>query len=106
MLFNFPAQIQQEVDFIKPLVEERFAKMEEYGEDWDDKPVCQTIVPGISHHTADSQNDMLMWLMSEAKGAERSAEGLARRLLFINFASIHSTYLASDGILSPHMAQS
>ncbi len=26
------------------MVEERFAKMEEYGEDWDDKPVCQTIV--------------------------------------------------------------
>jgi hypothetical protein len=24
------------------MVEERFAKMEEYGDDWDDKPVCQT----------------------------------------------------------------
>ena len=24
------------------MVEERFAKMEEYGEDWDDKPVCPT----------------------------------------------------------------
>ena len=32
------------------MVEERFAKLEEYGEDWDDKPVCQTIVlvTGIS----------------------------------------------------------
>ena len=30
------------------MVEERFAKMEEYGEDWDDKPVCHTItsIPG------------------------------------------------------------
>jgi hypothetical protein len=26
------------------MVEERLAKMEEYGEDWDDKPVCHTIV--------------------------------------------------------------
>jgi hypothetical protein len=24
------------------MVEERFAKMEEYGEDWDDRPVCRT----------------------------------------------------------------
>jgi cytochrome P450 len=48
--------------------------MEEFGEDWDDKP-----------------NDMLMWLMSEAKGVERSLEGVARRLLVVNFAGIHAT---------------
>ena len=42
------------------------------------------------------QNDMLMWLMSEAKGVERSVEGLARRLLVVNFAAIHSTSQASD----------
>ena len=104
MLSNLPAQIQKELDFIRPMVEERFAKMEEYGEDWDDKPVCRTIVlvpRYISHHTADSQNDMLMWLMSEAKGVERSPEGLARRLLFVNFASIHTTSLASGVIPSP-----
>jgi hypothetical protein len=44
---------------------------------------------------ADVQNDMLMWLMSEAKGAERSLEGLARRLLVVNFAAIHTTSLVS-----------
>jgi hypothetical protein len=44
MLSNLPSQIQQEIEFIRPIVEERFAKMEEYGEDWDDKPVCRTIV--------------------------------------------------------------
>jgi hypothetical protein len=43
MLSNFPANIQQEIEFIRPVVEERFAKMEEYGEDWDDKPVCWTL---------------------------------------------------------------
>ena len=96
MLSNLPSQIQQEVEFIRPLVEERFAKMEEYGEDWDDKPVCQTIFTLYrSHYTADSQNDMLMWLMSESKGVERSLEGVARRLLLVNFAAIHSTSLAS-----------
>jgi hypothetical protein len=30
------------------MVEERFAKMEEYGDDWDDKPVCHTILSGVS----------------------------------------------------------
>ena len=50
----------------------------------------------VIHRAADSQNDMLMWLMSEAKGAERSLEGVARRLLFINFAAIHTTSSASD----------
>ena len=44
MLSNLPSQIRQEIEFIRPIVEERFAKMEEYGEDWDDKPVCRTIV--------------------------------------------------------------
>jgi hypothetical protein len=41
------------------------------------------------------QNDMLMWLMTEATGVERSVEGFARRLLFVNFAAIHTTSSAS-----------
>ena len=48
MLSNLPSQIRQEIEFIRPIVEDRFAKMEEYGEDWDDKPVCQTIIFIIS----------------------------------------------------------
>jgi len=44
MLSNLPSQIRQEIEFIRPMVEERFAKMEEYGKDWDDQPVCQLIV--------------------------------------------------------------
>ena len=48
MLSNLPSQIRQEIEFIRPIVEERFAKMEEYGEDWDDKPVCQTVASVIS----------------------------------------------------------
>ena len=38
---------------------------------------------------------MLMWLMSEAKGVERSLEGLARRMLVVNFAAVHTTSLVS-----------
>ena len=55
----------------------------------------------LFHYTDDPQNDMLMWLMSEAKGVERSVEGVARRLLLVNFASIHSTSLASHELQSP-----
>jgi hypothetical protein len=44
MISNLPSQIQQEIEFIRPIVEERFAKMDEYGEDWDDKPVRQTLI--------------------------------------------------------------
>jgi len=82
MLSNLPSKIQQEVEFIRPMVEERFAKMEEYGEDWDDKP-----------------NDLLMWHMIEAKGVERSVEGIARRMLVVNFASIHTTALTATQVL-------
>jgi hypothetical protein len=59
-----------------------------------------------AHYLAESQNDALMWLMSEAKGVERSVEGLARRLLSLNVASLHTTSLASGNIPSLHMLQS
>ncbi|KAN0116359.1 cytochrome P450 monooxygenase [Russula decolorans] len=81
-LSNLPSKIQQEIKFIKPMVEERFAKLEEYGKDWDDKP-----------------NDLLMWLMTDAKGVERSIEGFARRLLVANFAGIHTTALTATQLL-------
>jgi cytochrome P450 len=74
VLSNLPSQIRQEMEFIRPMVEDRFARMGEFGADWDDKP-----------------NDMLMWLMDESKGVERSLEGLARRMLVVNFAAIQST---------------
>ncbi|KAI0002413.1 cytochrome P450 [Russula compacta] len=74
---NLPAQIQQEMEFLRPMFKEHLAKMEGCSQgDWDDLP-----------------NDMLMWLMSEAKGTEKSLEGVARRMLAVNFASIHTTSL-------------
>ncbi|KAI9440521.1 cytochrome P450 [Lactarius indigo] len=79
---NLSSQIRQEMEYIKPMVEERFARMEEFGKDWDDKP-----------------NDMLMWLMDDAKGAERTLEGLAQRLLVVNFAAIHTTSRAFTRLL-------
>jgi len=60
----------------------------------------------VSHYMADPQNDMLMWLMSETQKVDISVESLARRMLLTNFAAIHSTSSASDGISSPHYVQS
>jgi hypothetical protein len=38
---------------------------------------------------------MLMWLMNEAKGEERTLERLAQRMLLVNFAAIRSTSVVS-----------
>jgi hypothetical protein len=83
-------------EFIRPLVEDRLTKMEELGETWDDAPVrwhVSSIRIVIIIHFIGAQNDMLMWLMSEARGVERSLEGLARRLLLLNAASVNSMAL-------------
>jgi hypothetical protein len=107
MMSNLPAQIRQEVEFIRPIFEERYAKLEEYGEDWDDKPVCHySVMLLVSHQVATLQNDMLMWFMSDTPKEERSAEDLARRLLLVNLAAIHTSASASDGITSLLMMQS
>ncbi|KAH9063633.1 cytochrome P450 [Lactarius vividus] len=72
---NLPSKFQREMEFIRPMYEERLAKTEELGDQkWEDAP-----------------NDMLMWLMNESKGVERSLEGVARRMLAVNFAAIHTT---------------
>ena len=74
------------------MVEDRFARMEELGEDWDNKPVRLLLSLNASVIIiARLQNDMLTWLMDEAKGVEKSLAGLARRLLVVNFAAIHTS---------------
>jgi hypothetical protein len=78
------------------MVEERFARMEEFGENWDDKPVRRPT--SLDTHViinVEKQNDMLMWLMSDARGVERCLEGFARRLLMVNFAAIFTSSLVS-----------
>jgi hypothetical protein len=59
----------------------------------------------ISHYTTDSQNDMLMWLISETREVNMPVEGLARRLLLANLAGLHSTSSASDEIPFAYMVQ-
>jgi hypothetical protein len=82
MTSNLPSQFRKQEEFVRAMVEERFERLEEFGEHWDDKP-----------------NDMLMWLMSEAEGVEKSLKGFARRLLMVNFAAIFTTSLVSHADL-------
>ncbi|KAI0292771.1 cytochrome P450 [Russula brevipes] len=93
ILSNLPSQFRQEREFIRPMFEERLAKMEDVDQgDWDERPVHQSVL--FSFYIlliGDAQNDMLMWLMSEAKGIEKSLDGVARRMLTVNFAAIHTT---------------
>jgi len=42
---------------------------------------------------------MLMWLMNEAKGIEKSLDGVARRMLTVNFAAIHTTSIVNYTLL-------
>jgi hypothetical protein len=92
---NTPSYVRRAMEFIRPLVEERLAKMEAL-----DAPVCQLalfdILSSLIPCLWGAQNDMLMWLMSEAKGVEKSLEGLTRRMLLVNFASIHTTSLVGN----------
>lgn len=80
------------MELIKPIVKERIAKMDQLGDTWEDAPVRTHILIEVSVIQAmEKQNDMLMWLMSEAKEAERSLEVLARRLLIVNLPALHTT---------------
>ncbi|KAH9998657.1 cytochrome P450 [Russula vinacea] len=97
MLSNLPSIIQQEIEFIRPMVEERLRRWTSMGRTGMISRFVKPLYRYLSHYPpAGSQNDLLMWLMSEAKGVERSLEGVARRLLLANAVSIHTTSLASD----------
>nr|BEI74071.1 cytochrome P450 monooxygenase [Trametes versicolor] len=71
---NATRNVRRAVPYVAPLVEERRRLMEEYGEDWSEKP-----------------NDMLQWIMDEAASRDPSVKAIAERLLMVNFAAIHTS---------------
>ncbi|KAF9237109.1 cytochrome P450 [Melanogaster broomeanus] len=70
---SVPGSTRRGMKHLGPIIEERKKCLEEYGAAWADKP-----------------NDLLSWLMDEAKGSQCSIESLTRRILTVNFAAIHS----------------
>ncbi|KDQ49529.1 hypothetical protein JAAARDRAFT_165601 [Jaapia argillacea MUCL 33604] len=74
---NLPNRINRGMAHLQPLIEERLKNMEEYGEDWPDKP-----------------NDFLMWCMEDAQGEERTIRNWTLRILALNFAAIHTSSMS------------
>ncbi|EGN97958.1 hypothetical protein SERLA73DRAFT_182766 [Serpula lacrymans var. lacrymans S7.3] len=73
LLTNTPNSIERCTEYIRPIVDDRLRDIEEHGEEWADKP-----------------NDMITWLLDEAR-EERNARAVALRVLVLNFASLHSS---------------
>ncbi|KAI0800573.1 cytochrome P450 [Fomes fomentarius] len=66
--------VRKAIPHLKPFLDERRAKMEEYGDNWPDKP-----------------NDMLQWVLEEAIPRNSTDESIVERILLVNFAAIHTS---------------
>ncbi|GJJ06037.1 hypothetical protein Clacol_000224 [Clathrus columnatus] len=73
-LTNVPQSIEATSKFLQPIIHERREQLATFEDDTADKPL-----------------DFLSWLLDEAKGEEQTLRALTLRLLFVSFASIHST---------------
>ena len=81
---------------LKPAIEGRLAKMEEFGDNWAEKPVssCKTVhnlVYVCSDVSTMLQNDMLQWIMDAEELRSGSIEAVVYRLMHINFVSINTS---------------
>lgn len=65
--------IDRAAEHLRPTIEDRRRKIDEYGEDYPGKP-----------------NDMLTWLMEKATGQETSVRNLTLRILALNVAALHT----------------
>ncbi|KAJ7729803.1 cytochrome P450 [Mycena metata] len=73
MFANIPKRVRDGVKMLRPIIEERLAQADA-GLDKEEMP-----------------NDMISWLIADAKGPQRTVEDLTSRILFLGFGSIHST---------------
>ncbi|KAI0368877.1 cytochrome P450 [Pilatotrama ljubarskyi] len=74
LINNVSTAIKKTVKHLQPAIDERRAKMKEFGEDWPDKP-----------------HDMLQWVMEVAESRDNSYEAIAQRIMLVNFAAIHTS---------------
>ncbi|TBU42576.1 cytochrome P450 [Dichomitus squalens] len=73
---NVKTSTRRAIPHIKPLLDERKAKIEEHGlgEPWEGKP-----------------NDMLEWILEQAIPRRCTDEAIVQRILLVNFAAIHTS---------------
>jgi cytochrome P450 len=64
------------------ILKHRVEMKKEYGKEWDDKP-----------------DDLISWLIDEAQGDMLEPENLVMRILFLNFAAIHTTSITLTNAL-------
>ena len=81
---------------LKPAIEGRLAKMEEFGDNWAEKPVSSfktvhNLVYVCSDVSTMLQNDMLQWIIDEAVLRNDSDVNIVERIFLVNFAAIHTS---------------
>ncbi|KAJ4477563.1 cytochrome P450 [Lentinula aciculospora] len=75
VLTRMPSSMKRATKHLAPIIEERLARESEYGsKDWLGKP-----------------NDVISWLLDEAKNEQRTVSDLVTRILAIEVAAIHTT---------------
>jgi cytochrome P450 len=72
-----PSSIRRALKSLGPMIQDRLDKEKEYGGDWPGKP-----------------NDLITWILVEAKGQERTPRSVVLRLFAVNFAANHTTTIA------------
>ncbi|KAI5851430.1 cytochrome P450 [Morchella snyderi] len=77
-ILDKPKKLKKLMKFVGPLFEERKKKMKELGDKWTDRP-----------------DDAIQWILDSAPlGADIDTESLVNRILFLNFAAIHTTSIS------------
>jgi hypothetical protein len=80
------------LETLGPVVAERLSKENELGPNWPGKPV--SFLNGVLRGNGlliYFQNDLISWLLEDAEGEERKMPALVMRILFANFAAIHTS---------------
>ncbi|KAH9895713.1 cytochrome P450 [Cubamyces lactineus] len=78
---NSTKNIRRAIHVLKPMMDERRHMIEEFGEDWPDKP--------FSHGA--TQNDLIQWIMDEGLSRNSVDKDMVQRVLLVNFAAIHTS---------------
>ncbi|KAI0714854.1 cytochrome P450 [Earliella scabrosa] len=76
-LSGVPKTMDAVIELVKPEIHQRRKKLEQLGEDWEDKP-----------------DDMLQWCIEEAIAKGYADESIVLRILSTNFAALHTSTLS------------
>nr|BAD94562.1 cytochrome P450 [Phanerodontia chrysosporium]BAL05132.1 cytochrome P450 [Phanerodontia chrysosporium] len=74
ILTNIDGRINEGLKYLGPLIEQRMALAEKFGDDSSEKP-----------------DDMLQWIIDEVRARNQSVFEVVRTVLLVNFAAIHTS---------------